>query len=116
MGGAGLSTTSLVSIDEIDITLEVVDSGTGQLRDVQPGDPQAVECTSFPCTNRYRVNGTPLVTPLPWPPANRNVIAVSLPTDYGKLDIHYTYRFFAVAKPSVVVTQTKTFALEPQQI
>ena len=97
-----VSQTSLFQVDEVDI-YKLDQDGSGNL---------TPNPTFF---NRYLLDGTPLVSPEPWPPSARNVSARS--GDFLGVSINYTYQWKAgFFSPLGPVRQTATYyiRLEPQ--
>lgn len=94
--------TSLYDVNEIDI-YKLNQDGNGNLTP----DP-----TRY---NRYRADGTTMLSPEPWPAAGRNVGNGT--SDFLGLTINFTYRWkaglFASLGP-VVTTATYYVRLEPQ--
>ncbi len=94
--------TSLFQVDEVDI-YKLNQDGNGNLSP----DP-----TFY---NRYRLDGTPMLSPEPWPAPSRNVGNGS--SDFLGVTINYTYNwkagFFAPLGP-VKTTATYYIRLEPQ--
>lgn len=106
MVGAGLKSTPLISVTEIDVWHELQSTG-GILSDDTTG------CSGGPCENRYDVNGNVLNSggTIPWPPSGRNVTHAS--ADFAKLVITYSYRLL-VGTTTFTLTTNNTFRLEPQ--
>jgi hypothetical protein len=97
-----VSGTQLFSVGEIDI-YRLSQDGAGNLtQDISR-------------VNRYRLDGTLISSPLPWPPANRNVGNGT--SDFVGVTINYTYTwkagFFAPLGP-VRTTAVSYVRLEPQ--
>jgi Flp pilus assembly protein TadG len=97
-----VGTTRLFDVTEVDI-YKLDQDGNGNLTP----DP-----TYF---NRYALDGTPLVSPEPWPPAKRNVGNGT--SDFVGVTIKYTYTwkagFFAPLGP-IKTTAVSYVRLEPQ--
>jgi Flp pilus assembly protein TadG len=112
MDTAGLATTRLVSVSEIDI-YRLVQQADGSLRTESSLGPGAYTCTSggsaVPCVNRYTVTGTPIS--VVWPPSQRSVKSGA--SDFVGVDVHYTYHYF-VGASSFTLVATKDVRLEPQ--
>ena len=97
-----VGTTKLFDVTEVDI-YKLDQDGNGNLTP----DP-----TYF---NRYAIDGTPLISPEPWPPAKRNV--GNRTSDFIGVTVKYTYTwkagFFAPLGP-VKTTADSYVRLEPQ--
>jgi Flp pilus assembly protein TadG len=96
--------TSLATVSEIAVQCES-SNATGSL----------TPCASYPTPNRYDLNGTPLATPLPWPPSVRNVH--SGVSDFLGVTISYTYRWqsgWLLGSSPLTLRQTYHARLEPQ--
>ena len=113
MDSAGLATTKLVSVSEIDI-YRLVQQPDGSLRTESALGPGAYTCTTsgtaVPCVNRYTVTGSPIS--VVWSPSQRSVRSGS--SDFVGIDVHYAYHFF-VGSSSFSLVATKDVRLEPQQ-
>jgi Flp pilus assembly protein TadG len=110
MRTAGLGSPALAKIDYITVSL-MVQHSDGSIQAAVSGDPQYInECTALPCANRYLLDGSSLMSN--WTIANRSVTNGS--ADFVKLDIKYEYQYFAVDQPTLTITVTKVFRLEPQ--
>jgi hypothetical protein len=96
--------TSLATVSEIAVQCESrTPSGT------------LTPCASYPTPNRYDLLGSPLATPLPWPPSVRNVR--SGVSDFLGVTISYTYKWqsgWLLGSSPIVLTQTFHARLEPQ--
>jgi hypothetical protein len=94
--------TTLFDVNEIDI-YKLTQDGNGNLTQ------------DLTLTNRYRADGSPMLSPEPWPAANRNVRSGS--SDFLGVTINYTYNWkaglFAALGP-VTTTATYYIRLEPQ--
>src|SRR5437899_11686314 len=95
-------TDRLFSVDEIDI-YKLNQDGNGNLTP----DPTL--------SNRYALDGTPMTSPVPWPPAQRNVGNGT--SDFIGITVNYTYTwkagFFAPLGP-IRTTAVSYMRLEPQ--
>jgi TadE-like protein len=133
MAAAGLGSTSLISITEIDV-MRLADNPAGGFQTNPDGSP-AIQtgCSGGPnggqCVDRYSFTGggsTPAVTVIngtcpatqdpsqcpPWPPSARNVANGT--SNFVGLKILYRYRYFTGVGSTLSLTATKTFRLEPQ--
>jgi Flp pilus assembly protein TadG len=112
MDNAGLATTRLASVSEIDI-YRLVQQPDGSLTTESAIGPGAYTCSSsgraVPCVNRYTVTGAPIS--VVWPPSQRNVKSGS--SDFVGVDVHYGYQYF-VGSSSFSLVATKDVRLEPQ--
>ncbi len=143
MAAAGLDTTALVRVTEIDVE-ELQDNPSGGLHGEQrqPGHPDGLHrgVRGFPatdCVDRYVFSGpvsSLTVTALdpaspctdisqcpPWTPESRSVSddatgqsPQGIGTSYAALVIHYNYSFFGAPAGGLSLTSTSTFRLEPQ--
>ncbi len=133
MAAAGLGRTSLVSVSEIDV-MWLADNPKGGFLTNSDGSPTVqTGCSGGPnggqCIDRYSFSGggsNPTVTVIngtcsasvdasqcpPWRPSARNVSNGT--SSFVGLKILYTYRFFTGIAPTMSLTSTKTFRLEPQ--
>jgi Flp pilus assembly protein TadG len=133
MAAAGLTTTALVNVQEIDVEeLNTNATGDGFLVNAD-GSPQvATNCGSngtTSCIDQYKYSGSggsATVVLLngnssgcpdnsgcpPWPPSARNVSNGS--ASFVGLKITYTYNFFTHISGSFTLTTLKTFRLEPE--
>jgi Flp pilus assembly protein TadG len=133
MAGAGLGSTSLITVTEIQV-MQLADNPAGGFQTNSDGSPKVqTGCSGGPnggqCVDRYSFTGggsTPTVTVVngtcassvdqsqcpPWPPAARNVASGT--ASYVALKILYTYHFFTGASPQFSLSSLKTFRLEPQ--
>ena len=96
--------TSLATVSEIDVQCESP-TANGSL----------APCASYPTPNRYDLLGNPLATPLPWPPAVRNVH--SGVSDFLGVTITYRYQWqsgWLFGSAPLQLTQTFHGRLEPQ--
>jgi Flp pilus assembly protein TadG len=97
-----LGTTSLASVTEVDIYRLVQ----------QPGGQLTVDSTKY---NRYRLDGTPITSPVPWPPASRNVRYGQ--TDFLGVMVNFQY-FWRTGKllsaAPLQLSQPSYVQLEPQ--
>ncbi|MBV9100965.1 MAG: pilus assembly protein [Candidatus Dormibacteraeota bacterium] len=114
MGSAGLKTTPLIKVTEIDVWHEV-QSSSGVLSDDNTCDTNGdgPGTGSSACENKYDVNGNILNSggKIPWPPSVRNVTHTS--ADYAKLVITYKYTLL-VGTTTFTLSTNNTFRLEPQ--
>ena len=112
MDRAGLATTRLVSVSEVDIS-RLVQQPDGSLATETALGPGAYSCTSsgraVPCVNRYTASGGPIS--VVWPSTQRSVRTGS--NDFVAVDVHYTYHYF-VGTASFSLVATKDVRLEPQ--
>jgi hypothetical protein len=133
MAGAGLGSTSLVTVTEIDV-MQLADNPAGGFQTNPDGSPTIqTGCSGGPnggqCVDRYSYSGggsTPTVSVIngtcpasqdasqcpPWPPSARNVANGT--SSFVGLKILYTYRYFTGVGSTLSLTATKTFRLEPQ--
>jgi len=137
MSSAGLQTTSLVKVVEIDVEELVTNAtndgfsvhadGTPVIQTGCAGGPTGVD-GSNECVNRYKYSGASVVVMdawssclmssgdpsqcPPWPPAVRNV--VNGHSSFVALKVSYTYRFFTQVGGTFNLTALKTFRLEPE--
>ena len=97
-----VGTTRLFTVTEVDV-YKLNQDGNGNLTP----DP-----TYF---NRYALDGTPMTSPVPWPPAQRNVGNGT--SDFIGITVNYTYTwkagFFAPLGP-IRTTAVSYVRLEPQ--
>ena len=97
-----VGTTRLFDVTEIDI-YRLNQDGNGNL---------TPDATYY---NRYAFDGTPMTSPLPWPPARRNVGNGT--SDFIGITVNYTYTwkagFFAPLGP-IRTTAVSYVRLEPQ--
>ena len=97
-----VSSTQLFTVDEVDI-YKLNQDGNGNLT------PDLAHY------NRYQLDGTPITTPVPWPPGSRNVGNGT--SDFLGLTVKYTYTwkagFFAPLGP-IRTTADSYVRLEPQ--
>ena len=135
---AGLESTSLINISEIDVE-ELVNNSTGDGFTVHTDGTPVVQtgCTGGPtgvdgtleCVNQYKfigsgasptidvINGTctssvdPSECP-PWPPSTRDVYNGQ--SAFVGLKVSYSYKFFTGVGGTFNLTTTKTFRLEPE--
>lgn len=137
MGSAGLQTTALVKVTEIDVEELVTNAtndgfsthadGTPMIQTGCAGGPSGVDGANE-CVNRYTLSGS-TVTVLnawvscasstndpsqcpPWPPSVRDVVNGN--SSFVGLKVAYTYHFFTDVGGSLNLTATKTFRLEPE--
>jgi Flp pilus assembly protein TadG len=112
MDSAGLATTRLVAVSEIDI-YRLVEQADGSLKSEATLGPGAYTCTSggaaVPCVNRYSVTGGAIS--VVWPSSQRNVRSGT--NDFVGVDVHYSYHYF-VGTSSFSLVTTKDVRLEPQ--
>jgi Flp pilus assembly protein TadG len=135
---AGLQTTNLISITEIDVEGLVTNASQDGFSTHADGTPVILTgCTGGPggvdgpleCINKYQfgssgsitvlnpsytaqcVSGDPTGCP-PWPPSVRNVFNGQ--SSFVALKVNYTYRFLTGIAPLAQLSTTKTFRLEPQ--
>jgi hypothetical protein len=144
MAGAGLGTTALVSVSEIDVE-ELQDSASGGYATSAGAPVIQNTCSgvggSFPsgdCVDRYTFSGsgssltvtaldgtcTPAVDPSecpPWAPESRVVSndaagqsAAGVGASYIQLVIRYRFTFFATGSTGLNLTSTTIFRLEPE--
>ena len=117
MGAAGLTTTALFTVTEIDIYRET-QNANGTLSD----DTTCNSTTNPPfaspdtggttlCENRYMTNGAQIGGSLPWPPSARNVTQGS--SDFARLVVTYRYSLL-VTSGSFTLSTDNVFRLEPQ--
>ncbi len=132
---AGLETTSLVKVSEIDVEELVTNATKDGFSTNADGTPTVQsDCVVLgvpgqPCVNQYKfgspgptptivvINGTCLasVDPSqcpPWPPSARDV--TNGESSFVGLKVTYTYRFLTGIAPNITLTTTKTFRLEPE--
>jgi Flp pilus assembly protein TadG len=139
---AGLQTTSLITITEIDVEGLVVNATQDGFSTHADGTPVILTgCSGGPggvdganeCIDQYKFTGsgsTPTIVVInggqytgqclsgdasgcpPWPPAVRNVFNGQ--SSFAALKVSYTYRFLTGIAPNASLTTTKTFRLEPQ--
>jgi Flp pilus assembly protein TadG len=135
---AGLETTSLITISEIDVEGLAANASQDGFALNSDGTPQILTgCSGGPnggqCINQYQFSGsgsTPTIVVLnspnytsqclsgdasgcpPWPPAVRNVFNGQ--SSFAALKVTYTYRFLTGIATPALMTTTKTFRLEPQ--
>lgn len=139
---AGLETTSLVAVSEIDVEELVTNAtqdgftvhadGTPVVQTGCTGGPGGVDGT-LECIDQYQFGGpgsTPPIVVLntphytaqclvgdlsqcpPWPPSARDV--TNGESSFVGLKVTYTYRFLTGIAPTLQLTTTKTFRLEPE--
>jgi Flp pilus assembly protein TadG len=130
---AGLGSTSLATVQEIDV-MQLADNSAGGFQTNADGTPKIqTGCSGGPnggqCVDRYSfsgsgssatvnvLNGTcPSSTDQsqcpPWPPSARNVANGT--SSFVGLRITYSYRYFFGANSTMTLSTTKTFRLEPQ--
>ncbi|MGO8687678.1 MAG: TadE/TadG family type IV pilus assembly protein [Candidatus Dormibacteria bacterium] len=142
MAAAGLDTTALVRVTEIDVE-ELQDNPSGGYMESNGNPVIQTGCTGvrgFPatdCVDRYVFSGpvsSLTVTALdpaspctdisqcpPWTPESRSVSddatgqsPQGIGTSYAALVIHYNYSFFGAPAGGLSLTSTSTFRLEPQ--
>ncbi len=129
MQSAGLTTTPLIKVTEIDVEELVTNANGDSFATNADGSPQIeTGCTNGPnggeCVDRYQFSGGTIValdeasgctdTSLcpPWPPLARDVSNGQ--SSFVGLVISYSYTFFTHVGPTFNLTATKTFRLEPQ--
>lgn len=139
---AGLETTSLVNVSEIDVE-ELVTNATGDGFNTHSDGTPVIQtgCTGGPsgvdgsaeCIDKYKFGGSGTTPPIvvinggqystqcvsgdasgcpPWPPSQRDV--VNGESSFVGLKVTYSYRFLTGVAGTVNLTTTKTFRLEPQ--
>lgn len=137
MSTAGLKTTSLVTVSEIDVEELVTNAtndgfsthadGTPVIQTGCAGGPTGVDGANE-CVNRYTYSGATVVVMNawsscamasgdpsqcpPWPPAVRNV--VNGHSSFVALKVSYSYHFFTQVGGNMNLTALKTFRLEPE--
>lgn len=107
--GTALGSTTIVNVQEVDIYRLIEDPVTGKLSIDTTG------CGGSGCQNRYTLQGTPLLTPEPWPPASRNVSNGS--SDFMGVTIKYVYKWKSgtlLSATPLQLTATYYVRLEPQ--
>lgn len=100
MDTAGLTTTPLISVTEIDVYHEL-QQANGTLVD-------DTSCSGA-CVNRYSVRGNVIGT-VKWPPGRRDVGSTP---DFARLVIQYKYSML-VNNATFTLSTDNTFRLEPQ--
>jgi Flp pilus assembly protein TadG len=137
MSTAGLQTTSLVKITEIDVEELVTNAtsdgfsthadGTPVIQTGCAGGPTGVDGANE-CVNRYTFSGSTVVVMNawsscasstndpsqcpPWPPSVRDVVNGN--SSFVGLKVAYSYHFFTDVGGTFNLTATKTFRLEPE--
>ena len=136
MAAAGLGTTALINVTEIDVELLVDDSTNGGFKTNSDGSPQVATSCGGSCIDKYTFTSagggnynvqvyntsSPCSSASqcpPWMPENRAVKANTTDPDgpgpsFVALVIKYTYSFMGAPAGSISFTATKTFRLEPQ--
>jgi Flp pilus assembly protein TadG len=113
MDASGLTTTSLVSVSELDI-YRLVQQPDGTLSTETTLGPGAWTCSSggvaAPCLNRYTASGGAIA--VDWPASQRSVRSGS--NDFVGIDVLYSYHYF-VGSSSFSLVATKDVRLEPQR-
>jgi hypothetical protein len=110
MRTAGLGSPALATINTITVAL-MTQHADGSITPAVSGDPEyAQECTADPCANQYNLDGSAIYKH--WTIGTRSVTNGS--SDFAKLEIRYTYAFFAISQPTISISCTKVFRLEPQ--
>jgi hypothetical protein len=115
MGAAGLTTTPLTTVTEIDVWHEIQQSSGVFVDDMTCSAGGGSGTGSIACQNRYDVNGNVLNSgALPWPPAKRGVCGTcSAGADFAKLVITFKYQML-VGNTTFTLTTNNVFRLEPQ--
>jgi hypothetical protein len=135
---AGLETTSLVNVSEIDVEQLVTNGtqdgfsvhadGTPVIQTGCAGGPTGVD-GALECIDRYKFGGPGSTPPIvvinasclasvdpsqcpPWPPSARDV--TNGESSFVGLKVTYSYRFLTGIAPTITLTTTKTFRLEPE--
>jgi Flp pilus assembly protein TadG len=136
---AGLETTSLVNVSEIDVEALVTNDtsdgfkthasdGTPIIQTGCAGGPTGVD-GALECIDRYKFGGpgtTPTIVVInasclasvdpsqcpPWPPSARDV--TNGESSFVAVKVTYSYRFLTGIAPTMTLTTTKTFRLEPE--
>ncbi len=137
MATAGLQTTALIKVTEIDVQELVTNAtndgfsvhadGTPKIQTGCAGGPTGVDGANE-CVNRYTFSGSAVVATdawsscasssgdpsqcPPWPPSVRNV--VNGLSSFVALKVSYSYRFFTDVGGNFNLTALKTFRLEPE--
>jgi hypothetical protein len=137
MSTAGLQTTSLIKVTEIDVEELVTNAtsdgfsvhadGTPVIQTGCAGGPTGVDGTNE-CLNRYKFSGSTVVVMdawssclassgdpsqcPPWPPSVRDVINGH--SSFVGLKVAYSYHFFTDVGGNFNLTALKTFRLEPE--
>lgn len=115
MASAGLTTTPLITVTEIDVWREVPQSDGSFIDDntCSPGGGSGTGAIA--CENRYTRSGTVLnVGALPWPPSTRNACgSCSGGPDFARLVVKYSYRLL-VGQTTFNLNTNNIFRLEPQ--
>jgi hypothetical protein len=133
MVSAGLGSTTLISVSEIDV-MQLVDNPAGGFSTNSDGSPKVqTGCSGGPnsgqCVDRYTFTGSgsnATVNVLdgtcassvdqsqcpPWRPSARNVANGT--SSFVGLKITYTYHYFFGSTSTFTLSTTKTFRLEPQ--
>lgn len=104
-----LGSETIVNVQEIDISRLLEDPVTGKLSIDSTG------CNGGACTNRYDLQGNPLLSPEPWPSTARNVSNGS--SDFMGVTITYLYRWKSgtlLSSSPLQLSATYDVRLEPQ--
>lgn len=110
MISAGLTTTPLVKVTEVDVYREIQQSDGSFVDD--SSDATGV-CGGNACDDRYTATGT--VISKPWPIQDRNVVSsVGTGPDFAKLIVKYQYSLL-VGNVTFSMQTNAIFRLEPQQ-
>jgi TadE-like protein len=115
MDAAGLTTTPLTTVTEIDVWHEIEQSSGVFVDDMTCSAGGGSGTGSIACENRYNTAGTVLNSgALPWPPATRSVCGTcSGGADFAKLVITFKYTML-VGNTIFTLTTNNLFRLEPQ--
>ena len=115
MGAAGLTTTPLTTVTEIDVWHEIQQSSGVFVDDMTCSSGGGSGTGSIACQNRYDVNGNVLNSgALPWPPAKRGICGTCAGgADFAKLVITFKYQML-VGNTTFTLTTNNVFRLEPQ--
>ena len=114
MGAAGLTTTPLMTVTEIDVWHEIQNSSGVFVDDATCSPGGGSGTGSANCQNRYNVDGSVIGGQLPWPPNTRSVCGTCpAGADFAKLVITFKYNML-VGNTSFTLTTNNVFRLEPQ--